>query len=64
MKIILPDQAPKEIEFGHGTVSNLLKELGINPLEVLVSRNGTLVPEETVIGREDEIRVIRIAHGG
>ena len=35
-----------------------------NPLEVIVSRNGTLVPEQAVIGGEDEIRVIRIAHGG
>ena len=35
-----------------------------NPLEVIVSRNGNLVPEEAAIGRDDEIRIIRIAHGG
>ncbi|MGA7627629.1 MAG: thiamine biosynthesis protein ThiS [Methanoregula sp.] len=64
MKVILPDQAPKDIIFGPGTVGLFLNELGVNPLEVIVSRNGTLVPEQAVIGGEDEIRVIRIAHGG
>jgi sulfur carrier protein len=64
MKVILPDQDPKNIVFGPSTVGLFLNELGLNPLEVIVSRNGTLVPEQAVIGGEDEIRVIRIAHGG
>ncbi|MGB7994404.1 MoaD/ThiS family protein [Methanoregula sp.] len=64
MKVILPDHAPKDMVFGPGTVGSLLNELGINPLAVIVSRNGILVPEQAVIGGEDEIRVIRIAHGG
>jgi len=46
------------------TVGALLQDLGINPLEVLVSRNGTLVSEDALVENADEIRIIRIAHGG
>ena len=64
MNVILPDQGIRVMECGPGTIGTLLQELGINPLEVIVSRNGKLVPEQTVIGGNDEIRIIRIAHGG
>ncbi len=64
MKVILPDQGIQVMEHGPGTVAALLHELGINILEVMVARNGTLVPEQAAIGGDDEIRVIRIAHGG
>ncbi len=64
MNVILPDQGIRVMEHGPGTVGTLLQELGINPLEVIVSRNGKLVPEQTVIGGNDEIRIVRIAHGG
>jgi sulfur carrier protein len=64
MKVILPDQGIRVIEHDPATITTLLHELGINPLEVMVSRNGTLVPEQAAIGGDDEIRVIRIAHGG
>ena len=64
MKVILPDQGVRMMEEGPGTVGALLHEIGINPLEVIVSRNGKLVPEQAAIGGDDEIRIIRIAHGG
>ena len=64
MKVILPDQGTRIIETDPGTVAALLQELGISPLEVMVARNGTLVPEQAAISTTDEIRIIRIAHGG
>ncbi|MGA9085732.1 MAG: MoaD/ThiS family protein [Methanoregula sp.] len=64
MNVILPDQGIRVMKHGPDTVGTLLQELGINPLEVIVSRNGKLVPEQTVIGGNDEIRIVRIAHGG
>jgi sulfur carrier protein len=64
MRVILPDQGIRVMEQGPGTVGALLHEIGVNPLEVIVSRNGNLVPEQAVIGGNDEIRIIRIAHGG
>ena len=64
MKVILPDQDVRVIEQGPVTIGELLHEIGINPLEVIVSRNGKLVPEQAIVGGNDEIRIIRIAHGG
>jgi sulfur carrier protein len=64
MKIILPDQEVRTIEKSTVTVEKLLSDLGINPLEVIVSRNGILVPEGAVVRADDEIRIIRISHGG
>jgi sulfur carrier protein len=64
MNVILPDQDVRVIEQAPDTVAALLHDLGINPLEVMVARNGTLVPEQAAIGGDDEIRIIRIAHGG
>ncbi len=64
MKIILPDQSTRTLDRGSTPVENVLCDLGINPLEVIVSRNGKLVSEDTVVDADDEIRIIRIAHGG
>jgi sulfur carrier protein ThiS len=46
------------------SISHILDRLRINPSEVIVSRNGKLVPEDAVAGDDDVIRIIRIAHGG
>lgn len=64
MKIILPDRTCREITFGTMTVEQVLADLGIDSLGVLVSRNGTLVTEDAILDNDDEIRIIRIAHGG
>jgi sulfur carrier protein ThiS len=45
-------------------ITSILDKLNINPSDVIVSRNGKLVPEDTLIAGDDEIRIIRIAHGG
>jgi len=52
------------IDQGPASVETILSSLGINPLEVIVVRNGTLIPESTVVFADDEVRVIRISHGG
>jgi sulfur carrier protein len=64
MKIILPDKNSREYGPGTVAVEELLRDLGFDPIGVLVSRNGTLVTEDAVVGNDDEIRIIRIAHGG
>ncbi|WP_292369637.1 MoaD/ThiS family protein [Methanoregula sp. UBA64] len=64
MKVILPDQEVRVLEQAPVTVRDLLNELGIHPLEVIVAKNGVLVPEQALLGRDDEVRIIRIAHGG
>ncbi|UEC42655.1 MAG: putative Sulfur carrier protein TtuB [Methanothrix sp.] len=64
MRVILPDGETRVMSSGGPLIRDLLEELGINPLEVLVARNGRIVPEEDLAGEEDEIRVIRVVHGG
>ena len=60
----MPDQTLRKVAHGPCSVNEVLLSLGINPLEVIVSRNGILVPEGTLVSADDEIRIIRIAHGG
>ena len=64
MKLILPDQKTITIDRVPAPVEKVLVEMGINPLEVIVARNGKMISEDTVIQEDDEIRIIRIAHGG
>ena len=64
MNIILPDNSGCSIDPAPRTIEQVLRELGINPVEVIVSRNGRLVPEDAIVSGDDVIRVIRVAHGG
>jgi sulfur carrier protein ThiS len=64
MKLIVSAGDLRIFDHRPATVEQILTEQGINPLEVIVSRNGKLIPEDTVVETEDEIRITRIAHGG
>ena len=64
MKIILPNTTINIMQDDLVSITSILDKLNINPSEVIVSRNGKLVPEDTLIGGDDEVRIIRIAHGG
>ncbi|MDD3136684.1 MAG: MoaD/ThiS family protein [Methanoregula sp.] len=62
--MILPDKSEQTIAMGASTVEQVLVLLGVNPIEVIVSRNGRLVPDDAQVSGDDEIQIIRIAHGG
>lgn len=64
MIVIMPDQTTRTLDTNPGTAGALLAALGINPLEVIVVQNNALIPESAAIRDDDEIRIIRIAHGG
>ena len=64
MKLILPDRSTRDIDPAAATVEAILQKEGINPLEVMVSRDGKLIPEDTLVSGDDELRIIRISHGG
>lgn len=65
MNLILPDRTLRVIELASPVpVGDLLEREGINPLEVLVTQNGKLVTDDTPASQDDEIRLIRISHGG
>ena len=64
MNLILPDRSIRKTDPAPATVEAILEKEGINPLEVLVSRDGKLIPEDTLVSGDDELRIIRISHGG
>ena len=64
MRLILSDRDVRIFEHSPAPVEQILLEQDINPLEVIVSRNGKLLSEDAVIQTSDEVRIIRIAHGG
>ncbi len=45
-------------------VRDLLKELKLNPEEVIVIRNGEVVTEDEVVRVGDEIEIVRVISGG
>ncbi len=64
MKLILPDRTIRVADPVPATVETILQREGINPLEVMVSRDGKLIPEDTLVSGDDELGIIRISHGG
>jgi len=56
----------KEVERGGQPVrlEDLLEELQINPVEVVIAKNGELVTETEWAVGEDLIRIYRTSHGG
>ncbi|MDD5048971.1 MAG: MoaD/ThiS family protein [Methanoregulaceae archaeon] len=64
MKIQMADGSIMEPDLESGTVLDVLDRLGINPVEVIVSVNGRLVPEDSIVHDNDELKIYRIVHGG
>lgn len=64
MKIILPDRNTCEFSGEPLPIEQLLARLSINPATVIVVKNGRVVPEDEIVGENEEIRIMRIAHGG
>ena len=64
MQVHMPDGTTQNIRGEPVSVGALLAGCNINPLEVIVTRNGRLVPEDAIVSEDDEIRVFPVAHGG
>ena len=64
MKIFFPDGHEEEISARGRTIEAIILELGLNPIEVLISRDGAIIPEDTIGIDSETIRLIRISHGG
>ena len=45
-------------------VSDLLKKLNLNPVTVIVSKNGELVMESEKISKDDKIKIFSVISGG
>jgi len=64
MKVSLPDGEKKEIAADDARIEDILMHLGINPEEVIVAKNGRIVSEYETAADEDELKIVRIVHGG
>jgi len=64
VKIVAGETEERIIEAAEGdTYECVLAKLGVNPVEVVVLRNGKPVPEDETVDKSD-ITVIRIVSGG
>lgn len=64
MLINLPDGSRIELAVENGRIADILEELGIVSEEVIVAKNGRIVVEEETAGGSDELKIVRIVHGG
>ena len=56
------ENATKEV--AATTVSELLQQLQINPETVLITKNGTLVPEDEPLNDSDNVKILSVISGG
>lgn len=64
MRLQLPDGTILDAGADPKPAASLLARYNLNPLEVIVTRNGRLIPEDAIVSGNDEIRVFLVAHGG
>jgi len=60
----LPDGSRKEMAVENTTIEDVLRRLGINPVEVIVAKNGRIVSEEETVDAGDDLKIIMVVHGG
>ena len=59
------DNSNKTIQLGNSSiVLDLLKNLSINPVTVIVSRNNELILEDEKLKNNDEIKILSVISGG
>ncbi|HET7090151.1 MAG TPA: MoaD/ThiS family protein [Anaerolineae bacterium] len=49
---------------GRITVRDLIVKVGLNPETILAVKNGKLINDGTLLGDEDDIRLIAVISGG
>jgi len=64
MLIKFKDGKDRELEITTSSVEEVLRKLEINPMEVVVKRDDTIILEEEILTNEDEITVIKVIFGG
>lgn len=61
----LEEEKERELELPDSAdVEEVLEELGVEPQEVLVSRDGTILTEKHEIKPDDRLRVMDVIAGG
>ena len=58
------DRTTNTITFEKSTINELLIQLTINPETVLVTRNNTVITEDTQLQDNDHIEILSVISGG
>ena len=65
MKVIIRNPQRRELELaGHRRVEALIKELDLNPEQVLVIRDDDLLTRDVLIRDEDTVEIVSAISGG
>jgi sulfur carrier protein ThiS len=64
MKVVLDDGTTKELQIEEAVIEDILAHLEINPVEVIVAKNGKITSERDLVQSDDQLKIIRIIHGG
>jgi sulfur carrier protein ThiS len=64
MKVVLDDGTTKELHIEKTLIEDILAHLEINPVEVIVAKNGKITSERDFVQSDDQLKIIRIIHGG
>jgi sulfur carrier protein ThiS len=64
MKIVLDNGTTKELQIEIALIEDILAHLEINPVEVIVAKNGKITSERDFVHSDDQLKIIRIIHGG
>lgn len=59
---VFTDGSTKETETG--TVESVLRSLGLNPYEILVTRGDELLTADEELSDGDTVQLVSIVHGG
>ncbi|MCW7076988.1 MAG: ubiquitin family protein [Candidatus Syntropharchaeales archaeon] len=64
MIIRLPDGSQKKVDISTMRVDELLRSLSLNPVLYLIRKDGRIIPEDSIVGGDDTIELIRATHSG
>jgi len=64
MEIKYSEDHVENLKLNSISVQELLENLGIEPLKVIVKRDGSVILEDEIISNNDKIEIIRVIHGG
>ena len=64
LKIIFSEGQTENLIIENVSVKELLEDLEIEPLEVIVKKGSLVLQEDETIQNNDEIKIIKVIHGG
>ena len=64
LEIKFSDGQFENIDINRVSVDELLKNFGIDSLEVIVKRDGSVILDDEILEKTDIIKIIRVIHGG